>query len=513
MTAINIAKILNEIKKGQWYVVGSAPTVPFACYPWIIANPGLKKLIGQGNRISMLLISHNFGHQALKKKESLLLGEKLFDDMLNNPVKIKQLLKQWEQDKRTLISAMDGLSKIKLSKLRARDLWKAFNDFFNKCIKFWVLCLSTDSFHDFTQNYVESLAQKQKVVPFGELQSLAQELSLSDKKVFLDEQRKDLYKIILKYYQAIKGLKGLKKAPIDFQKKLEEHAQKYFWLQNNYKREKILKPKDFWQQVLLILKNKPKKMIEHEIKGIKNYESRVKSRKKSIIKRLNLNKEARVFFKLASLWSYIQDEKKRLNLISDHFVFSFAKEFAKRLKMPLNIFYHLTLEEIKKGLLDKKQAPVKKVQSRMVQSVFITIPSRGEWAPPKTAKQIWQLLFSVKKIKELKGLVVCKGGMVKLKGLVQIVLDPEDVRFKKGRILVTSMTRPDFVPLMKKVKAIIANEGGLTSHAAIVSRELNIPCVIGTKIATNILQDGDLIEINFKKGVIKILKRHARQKT
>ena len=55
--------------------------------------------------------------------------------------------------------------------------------------------------------------------------------------------------------------------------------------------------------------------------------------------------------------------------------------------------------------------------------------------------------------------------------------------------------------------AIVTNQGGITSHAAIVSRELNIPCIIGTKIATKVLRDGDLVEVDANKGVVKIIKK------
>ena len=63
------------------------------------------------------------------------------------------------------------------------------------------------------------------------------------------------------------------------------------------------------------------------------------------------------------------------------------------------------------------------------------------------------------------------------------------------------------MPAIRKAKAIITDEGGLLCHAAIVSRELKIPCIIGTKIATKILKDNDLIEIDTNNGIVKIIKR------
>jgi phosphohistidine swiveling domain-containing protein len=80
-------------------------------------------------------------------------------------------------------------------------------------------------------------------------------------------------------------------------------------------------------------------------------------------------------------------------------------------------------------------------------------------------------------------------------------------RFRKGEILVTEMTRPQTIMACKKAAAIITDEGGVTSHAAIISRELGIPAIIGTKIATKALKDGDLVEVNGDEGTIKVLNK------
>jgi len=76
---------------------------------------------------------------------------------------------------------------------------------------------------------------------------------------------------------------------------------------------------------------------------------------------------------------------------------------------------------------------------------------------------------------------------------------------KKGDILVAETTSPDIMPLCRKAQAIVADQGGLLSHAAVVSRELGIPCVIQTETATRILQTGDLVEIDANKGLVKKL--------
>ncbi|MFA5894487.1 MAG: phosphoenolpyruvate synthase [Candidatus Shapirobacteria bacterium] len=88
-------------------------------------------------------------------------------------------------------------------------------------------------------------------------------------------------------------------------------------------------------------------------------------------------------------------------------------------------------------------------------------------------------------------------------GVVVIIRSPKDInRAQKGQILVTTMTSPDFVPAMKKVNGIITDKGGQTSHAAIVSRELGVPCVVGTKTATKVLKEGDVVTLNGTTGEI-----------
>jgi pyruvate, water dikinase len=89
-------------------------------------------------------------------------------------------------------------------------------------------------------------------------------------------------------------------------------------------------------------------------------------------------------------------------------------------------------------------------------------------------------------------------------GLAKIVLSPEDAseKMQKGDVLVTDMTNPDFVPFMKIASAIVTDKGGITSHAAIVSRELSIPCVVGTETATQVMKTGQQYTVDSRNGIV-----------
>jgi pyruvate,water dikinase len=89
------------------------------------------------------------------------------------------------------------------------------------------------------------------------------------------------------------------------------------------------------------------------------------------------------------------------------------------------------------------------------------------------------------------------------RGKVHVILSVDHVsEFKDGEILVTEMTTPDWVPTMKKAKAIVTDAGGMTCHAAIVSREMGIPCITGTKVGTKVLETGKEVTVDAKMGMV-----------
>jgi phosphohistidine swiveling domain-containing protein len=120
------------------------------------------------------------------------------------------------------------------------------------------------------------------------------------------------------------------------------------------------------------------------------------------------------------------------------------------------------------------------------------------------------------KVTEIKGTTANKGKVI---GKVNVIIARLDIpyedwlkelysiEFNNGDILLTETTSPDFVPIMKKASGIIADQGGLNSHAAIMSRELGVPCLVGTCYATRILATGDLVELDADTGTVKILEK------
>jgi pyruvate,water dikinase len=138
------------------------------------------------------------------------------------------------------------------------------------------------------------------------------------------------------------------------------------------------------------------------------------------------------------------------------------------------------------------------------------------WILQARPETVWSRRNKEKKEQKEEGMTM-ESSKVLLKGLpaspgqgygkAHVIRDPQDIdEFKDGEILVTEMTAPDWVPAMKKAQAIVTDSGGMTCHASIVSRELGIPCIVGTKsrgqAATEVLKDGEEITVDASNGVV-----------
>lgn len=189
----------------------------------------------------------------------------------------------------------------------------------------------------------------------------------------------------------------------------------------------------------------------------------------------------------------------------------FLSEIAKRLGISYPQLIFLSAEETRAALERKKLGNLlSKIKERqkafgaLLYNREVIIFEGEDIDIFRKQQRIYEAAESLPK-EGLKGMVACVG---KVTGVVKIVLNENELnKVRQGDILVTSMTTPDFVPAMERAAAFVTNEGGITCHAAIVSREMNKPCIIGTKIATKVLKDGDLVEVDADKGTVRMINR------
>ncbi len=229
----------------------------------------------------------------------------------------------------------------------------------------------------------------------------------------------------------------------------------------------------------------------------------------TLVKKLSAPQEILTLVESVRKLSYLQELKKTAQTRSHPILqLLVVPEIARRLNVSDEYIRYMSPQEIKASLLEGliKEDFKLNIKERLFAGVLILKDLKFNWIVGEEAKNFIKIngfADDVIEVKELKGSIACKGFA---KGVVKVCnLSTEISKVSDGDILVTAMTTPDFVPAMRKAAGIITDEGGITCHAAIVSRELNKPCIIGTRNATKILKDGDQVELDADNGVVKIL--------
>jgi phosphoenolpyruvate synthase/pyruvate phosphate dikinase len=277
---------------------------------------------------------------------------------------------------------------------------------------------------------------------------------------------------------------------------LIDHQKKYFWLQNSYAGAEILDENFFAER---------KKTTEQI--DLKHKISKVVSAKRDVIKKYDLPET--VVAMSDAIWrsAIWQDRRKELSLLTFHYKRKLLERASEVLHTPLEILEQYSSKEVLQLIDNPSQTPLQIVNYVGVKLAKGSL-DKCDW---DTARRAWEL-YAKDKAEEgatsVKGTIACTGDVETLRGVVRIVHDPKQAKdFTEGDILVTPMTSPDFVFVMRKASAIITDTGGITSHAAIVSRELNKPCIIGTRNATSVFKDGDGIVLDMQKGIVELVSK------
>ena len=224
-----------------------------------------------------------------------------------------------------------------------------------------------------------------------------------------------------------------------------------------------------------------------------------------IMQQLKFNSRAKHLVKIAQtvLW-----QKAWRKDVEYHGFYSYEpmlKEMAKRKKEAdwRNILYLFPWEF--ENFVFRNKPSLGEIKKRRAFSVLVVSGLKNiKMMTGKSAKNYYKTLNlsrSNSKTTEISGQTAYQGFA---RGTVRLIFVPKDMeKMRQGDILVSQATSPDLISAMKKASAIVTNTGGLICHAAITARELKIPCVVGTNNATDIFKDGDRVEVDAHKGIIR----------
>ena len=239
---------------------------------------------------------------------------------------------------------------------------------------------------------------------------------------------------------------------------------------------------------------------------LKEYEQRHQQKRDmrdQAIAALGGDEDARNFTDMVSIYLHLRTYRLDVFFIANEHVVTMLEEIGKRLGLSYRNLIYLNADEIRRAMSDKGQAKkLRRIAINRTNGYAVAVlDGTVTWYDyPLSDKSPSHDLAPESAHLELTGTTACAGYT---KGKVRLVLTDGDILdMQKGEVLVTTMTMPNTMLAVEKASAIVTDEGGMLCHAAIVSRELNIPCVINTQHATKWLENGNTVVVDATKGLV-----------
>ncbi|MFA6227020.1 MAG: PEP-utilizing enzyme [Candidatus Paceibacterota bacterium] len=425
----------------------------------------------------------DFSKQVYKRYNDKKELEKLFDEFNIHANAIKNIYLSHSADEILNYSAEEIVSFTK--------------EIFDAYAGFWQMSLFIDSFDaGFDVKKTEEI-KRQFALTAEEVSTL----TTPEVMTFNNERLLKLYEIVKKIIKNKLQQKPAKiKEYLSRSKDVAKYILDFDYYKSNYAHMNHITLDEIFDEVEQCLCDKDwKKKCEE----IKRYEKTVKANIDAVLKKHNLKQNPLFFFQKLVFW---REYRKQINLMGIHSMHYVLKAIEIKASIPYEYLKHIVFDEVPnvlKGLISLNQLKKRYEHGMMISTVGGGYKIIEGAEAQSISDEMEKRILGQAPEKILSGQVACQGYV---KGIARIILGQEDFhKFNEGEILVTGMTRPEFIQLMKKASAIVTNEGGITCHAAIVSRELGKPCIIGTQRATQMIKDGDLIEVRANHGTVRIL--------
>ncbi len=506
-------KIIPKSDRLQW---GSMPAVPYfiMLVAWAVIGRAQKRFKSSWPHGQELFYDKEFGVWFSYMSEVEKSGMKAAKKFYHHPKRLRLLKKEYAACLKVIQEARKFVHQYSLRKFSYDELLDLYRTFVDVYERLWTVTIQSEiTGYGLNGFFTREIP---KHFPPDQVAEVLSILSTSDDLSFYQKEEIDFYSILKSLKPSSSVLKNdknfrnwLKKKHPQVNYKLQQHAKEYSWLMNNYKRGQPLPESYFYSRARHVLSEN--KHLDEEIRAIKKQFRLSLNKKRALIKKVQaglLKFYAQKVIGDAIAW---QDDRKGWQMRAQEVIYRFLQEFSRRKKVSLDKWYYLTPKETWAVLVGALRFPHRDVKARQKRMLVVVDYNDYRIFTGRVAEKFYRIYrtnYKSDKDREVKGIVGSRGQPGILRAKVQILHSPSQVKtFKKGRVLVAELTSPDYIGAIRKASAIVTDHGGLTSHAAVVAREFNIPCIVGTKNATQAFSSGDLIEIDSNTGVVRRVKK------
>ncbi len=288
----------------------------------------------------------------------------------------------------------------------------------------------------------------------------------------------------------------------EIQQRIQSHAEKYEWMPC-YDVYDTPWDVEYFNQAL---DDAQKTEWRQELQELREFDSRAQAFSQ-FMKTVECMDHEKTVFRIAHEIVFIKDERDDHRRQGSYAIQPLFQEIGKRMGgLSIREVSHLLHDEINDFFNSGVVPDLRTIQERVNGYVLMRKNDTESISifSGKQAQEILQQELSHLQEQERQEVQGTTGASGSCTGPARVVFTKHDLRkILDGDIMVTVTTHPDFVPAMRRCTAIVTDEGGITCHAAIVSRELGIPCVVGTKYGTATFRDGEELDVDADDGVVK----------
>jgi phosphohistidine swiveling domain-containing protein len=293
---------------------------------------------------------------------------------------------------------------------------------------------------------------------------------------------------------------------VAFDRQAARIADAYWWTGLSWARGEARSIEDIRKTVKGIIFEK--KDLNKEIGSLRSYEKTVREKRLEMVQKYDLKKHP-AFMEMLNIFDVLadyHDYRKEVQVKANYWQYRFNDAVSKQYGVPSKLLCwawpHELEQLLKTGKIDEKE-----LNARSARYLYLNENGKVRSCSGREASRVHEekLGKTDEETRDLQGIGVSRG---KVSGEAFVAITAKSANgILPGQILVTGMTTPDFVLAMRKAAAVVTDEGGITCHAAIISRELGVPCIVGTKFATKTVITGDIIEVAADHNVVRIIEK------
>ncbi|MEW6408159.1 MAG: PEP-utilizing enzyme [Patescibacteria group bacterium] len=506
---------MHKLLHNDWHIWGEWPGIPWfhSCYNFGLALELKKRSKVFGLSKFAADYKNNVQKIYMLKHEWQNGGKIYLQEILKNPKKLENDLEKLEAAAEKLSSLNQQLLKVNTKNLSQKDLQIWLEKFHKANHRLWgagMVLNPLELNQSYLSSYLRQYIEKNKKINQENWQILITPAKLSSAQI----EEREFLKLVSKnrngrLIMQLKKCKdniflisaAIKKFPKIYQA-LQNHHKKFCWIQYGW-----VGPSTTFDYYLdlfarFTLQENTEKLLNETL----NDDEVLAQKQKILENEFALDKKhKKLLFLLRRL---LFSKAKRMDVLyMGYFAIEpILRQIAKNLNLSMNQLYMLYCGWLSE-ILKSEKLNIAKLNESAKYSAFIKENNKlNFYVGNEARKKMAPILASLpkeKKVNELKGDCAFPG---KVRGKVKIISNIKDKnKMQSGDILVSYATDPSLLPIMKKASAFVTNMGGLTCHAAIVAREMKKPCIVGTKIATKVLRDGDMVEVDATRGTVRKL--------